>query len=100
MIWFPTIRSNQFWKSPAEDCWRHWRTRTYYEELHCVGLDRDGSLLHGVVQIKRDGGNSGGLCTNGSREYIAFYLDFGAGWEYQGTTYVNVHDIDLPRNGL
>jgi hypothetical protein len=74
---------------------------TSYEELHCVGLDRDLSRLHGVVQIKRPVGFSGGLCTAGSREYIAFYLDFGAGWEYQGTTSVEVHDITpMPRGGL
>lgn len=73
---------------------------TTYEELHCVGLDRDADTLHGVVQIKRSSGYSGGLCTNGSREYIAFYLDFGSGWEYQGTTWVNVHDVPIPRGGL
>lgn len=74
---------------------------TFYEELHCVGLDRDKDLLHGIVEIKRPSGFSGGLCTQGSREYIAFYLDFGSGWEYQGTTFVNVHDIQqTPQGGL
>ncbi|MCA0273648.1 MAG: hypothetical protein LCH69_16525 [Proteobacteria bacterium] len=73
---------------------------TAYEELHCVGLDRDLSLLHGIVQVKRPNGYSGGLCTQGSREYIAFYLDFGSGWEYQGTTFVDVHDVGVPRGGL
>ena len=73
---------------------------TTYEELHCVGLDRDLSRLHGVIQIKRNGGYSGDLCSDGSQEYIAFYLDFGNGWEYQGTTSVQVHDIDVPDGGL
>lgn len=73
---------------------------TTYEELRCVGLDRDLSLLHGIVQVKLPSGYSGGLCTQGSREYIAFYLDFGAGWEYQGTTFVDVHDVGVPRGGL
>jgi hypothetical protein len=74
---------------------------TTYEELHCVGLDRDREHIHGVIEIKRKSGYSGDLCDAGSREYIAFYLDFGAGWEYQGTTYVNVHDIDdIPESGL
>lgn len=72
-----------------------------FEELHCVGLDRDLAQLHGVVQIKRSTGYSGGLCTQGSKEYIAFYLDFGMGWEYQGTTSVDVHDIGaIPAGGL
>ncbi len=74
---------------------------TTYEELHCVGLDRDAEHLHGVVQIKRKSGYSGDLCDKGSREYIAFYLDFGAGWVYQGTTWVDVHDVDdIPDGGL
>ncbi len=74
---------------------------TTYEELHCVGLDRDLETLHGVVQIKRKSGYSGDLCDAGSREYIAFYLDFGSGWQYQGTTWVDVHDIDnIPNGGL
>lgn len=72
---------------------------TTYEELHCVGLDRDLDLLHGVVEIKRPSGFSGDLCTMGSQEYIAFYLDFGSGFEYQGTTSVNVHDIQQTPNG-
>ncbi len=73
---------------------------TTYEELHCVGLDREQNLLHGVVEIKRRSGYSGDLCEQGSREYIAFYLDFGSGWEYQGTTWVEVHDVDVPDDGL
>lgn len=74
---------------------------TTYEEIHCVGLDRDAAYLHGVIEIKRRSGYSGDLCDKGSREYIAFYLDFGVGWEYQGTTWVDVHDIgDIPDGGL
>lgn len=73
---------------------------THYEELHCVGLDRDRFLLHGVIQIKRSTGYSGDLCRAGSREYVAFYLDFGSGWEYMGTTYVTVHDVPVPDGGL
>ncbi|MCG8432141.1 MAG: hypothetical protein MJA29_13350, partial [Candidatus Omnitrophica bacterium] len=74
---------------------------TSYEELHCVGLDRDKTYLHGIVQVKRPCGYSGNLCKAGSREYIAFYLDFGSGWVYMGTTWVVVHDIpSIPSGGL
>lgn len=73
---------------------------TTFEELHCVGLDRDQSVLNGIIQIKRSSGYSGGLCSAGSREYVAFFLDFGAGWEYQGTTSVIVHDLAVPAGGL
>jgi hypothetical protein len=80
--------------------WQQPDFNTTYEELHCVGLDRDRNLLHGVVEVKLSSGYSGGLCTAGSREYIAFYLDFGSGWEYQGTTWVTVHDVAVPKGGL
>ena len=72
---------------------------TGYEELECVGLDRDASVLHADIHIKRPSGYSGDLCHSGSREYVAFYLDFGGGWEYMGTTAVGVHDIPEIRDG-
>lgn len=87
--------------SKFDDFILHPKFNTTYEELHCVGLDREKDLLHGVIEIKRSSGYSGDLCSKGSREYIAFYLDFGSGWEYQGTTWVEVHDIDdVPEDGL
>lgn len=66
---------------------------TSYEEVHCVSLNKDQSALHAVVEIKRDNGYSGGLCTKGSQEYVAFYMDFGGGWIYMGTSSANVHDV-------
>jgi hypothetical protein len=68
---------------------------THYEELKCVGLDPNLDTLTGVVTVKQPSGYSGGLCTAGSREYVAFWVDWldGAGWTYAGTTSVNVHDI-------
>lgn len=66
---------------------------TSYEEIKCVGLDRELSILHGSVVVKKKGGYSGDLCSSGSQEYVAFYLDFGSGWNYMGTSSVNVHDI-------
>ncbi|MDJ0629214.1 MAG: hypothetical protein QNJ44_13230 [Rhodobacter sp.] len=72
-----------------------------YEQLHCVGLDRAARELYGIVQVKKPYGFSGGLCDKGSKEYVAFYVDFGSGWEYQGTSEVEVHDISpLPAGGL
>jgi len=74
---------------------------TTYEEIKCVGLDRDASMLHAGVVIKRPGGYNGGLCKKGSLEYVAFFMDFGAGYTYMGTSAVAVHDIpSIPRDGL
>lgn len=72
-----------------------------YEEVKCVGLNRNFNLLNAAIQIKRPTGYSGGLCKKGSFEYLAYYMDFGGGWVYMGTSSVNVHDIPtIPKDGL
>jgi hypothetical protein len=74
---------------------------THYEEVKCVGLDRNLNLLHAGILVKKPYGYSGDLCYTGSKEYVAFYMDFGAGWQYMGTSSVTVHDIpQIPGDGL
>jgi hypothetical protein len=74
---------------------------TTYEEVKCVGLNRDTSRLYATVNVKQSYGYSGSLCDPGSREYIGFYMDFGSGWEFMGTSSVETHDIDpMPSGGL
>ncbi len=74
---------------------------TGYEEMGCVGLNTVTDNLEATIKVKRPGGYLGNLCTKGSREYVAFWMDFGAGWEYVGTTSVRVHDIaSIPGDGL
>ncbi len=76
---------------------------TSYEELECIGLNPRQDRLAGVVRIKRPSGFSGGLCTKGSTEYVAFWADFDedGAWEYVGTAKVNVYDMKtIPDAGL
>jgi hypothetical protein len=74
---------------------------TTYEELDCVGLDPNRDTLVGVVKVKLPYGFNGGLCTAGSTEYVAFWVDWGSGYEYAGTVSQNVHDISgVPAGGL
>jgi len=73
---------------------------TTYEEVVCVGLNRDFDTLNAAIHIKRSAGYSGNLCSKGSQEYLAYYMDFGAGWVYMGTSSVTVHDIAVPDGGL
>jgi hypothetical protein len=77
---------------------------TAYEELECIGLNPNQDALVGVIRVKLPNGYSGGPCTGGSREYVAFWGDFdgnGSFETYLGTTSVNVHDINpIPREGL
>jgi hypothetical protein len=74
-----------------------------YEQLGCVGLNENTLELVATVDVKLSTGYSGGLCTPGSQEYVAFWVDWGdgSGWQYVGTTSVSVHDISsIPKDGL
>ena len=74
---------------------------TAFEQLDCVGLDPNRSSLAAVVRVKTPYGFSGGPCTTGSTEYVAFWVDWGTGFEYVGTTTINTHDIaGIPSGGL
>ena len=73
-------------------------SNTSYEELKCVGFNPQLNRLEGVVWIKQQSGYDGGICTNGSLEYVSFYLSYdnGATWLPQGTTSFQVFDVPGP----
>jgi len=64
-----------------------------FEELMCAGYNPQTRELEGVVQIKRNAGYSGGLCTAGSTEYVSFFAFFSGAWQPLGTATINVHDL-------
>ena len=66
---------------------------TTYEELTCVGFNPDTNFLEATIAVKRPTGYAGDLCSNGSTEFIRFFVDYGSGWEDAGLTAVTVHDI-------
>jgi hypothetical protein len=83
------------------DAWLNTNRSSEYEQLYCIGLDPDSGKLTCVLRVKHGGGYSGGPCTAGSKEYVAFWVDWGFGFEYQGTASVAVHDFGcLPPAGL
>lgn len=77
---------------------------TDYERLGCIGLEEGtGSpdALVGTLVVKLPAGYLGNPCTSGSKEYVAFWIDWGSGWEWAGTSSVTVHDIAaIPAGGL
>jgi len=77
---------------------------TFYEELECVGFNPVTSELAAVLRVKRPNGYSGGLCTQGSREYVTFWADLNANGTFEtclGTASVQVYDVqDMPPEGL
>ena len=87
--------------SKVVDAWLNTNRSTEYEQLYCIGLDPDTGQLTGVITVKRGSGYSGGPRTAGSREYVAFWVDWGSGFHYEGTASVTVHDFGwLPSAGL
>ncbi len=76
---------------------------TAYEQINCLGLDYNRDLLVSTLQIKQSSGFSGPPCSDGSVEYVAFWVDYDntCDWTYLDTAKVVVHDYkDLPKDGL
>lgn len=73
------------------------KENTTWEEVSCVGYNPELRKLEAIVQVKQTFGYSGGLCTNGSTEYVRFFIDWGSGFENVGLTGFKAHDIpDAP----
>jgi hypothetical protein len=76
---------------------------TSYEELVCVGADYHKEALVATVKIKKQYGFNGDACSNGSKEYVSFWIqnEPDCEWKHAGTASVNVYDVDeLPEDGL
>jgi hypothetical protein len=66
---------------------------TSFEQLLCAGYNPQTRELEAVIEIKRNAGYSGGLCTAGSTEYVGFYAFLNGAWQSLGTGAVQVHDL-------
>ena len=66
---------------------------TKYEAVSCIGYDPDRRLLEATVLVKLPYGYGGDLCSNGSTEFVRFYVDTGGGWVDAGVAAFNAHDI-------
>jgi hypothetical protein len=71
------------------------QSNTFYEQIGCVGFQPQASRLEAVVFIKQPTGYGGGVCSNGTPEFIRFYLslDDGATWQDEGLTSFSAFDI-------
>ncbi len=68
---------------------------TTYEEIGCVGYHPEFQRLGAVVFVNQPAGYGGGVCSNGTPEYLRFYLSFdnGATWQDQGLASFTAYDI-------
>ena len=76
---------------------------TTYEQINCLGLDYNRDLLVSTLQIKLPSGFSGPPCSDGSVEYVSFWVDYDntCEWTYVDTAELVVHDYNrLPNDGL
>jgi hypothetical protein len=66
-----------------------------YEEIGCVGFQPQFNRLEAVVFVKQETGYGGDLCSEGSQEYVRFYLSYddGATWLDQGVTSFTAYNI-------
>ena len=87
----PKLTMNPDWLVPVKPMLYN----TTYEELRCVGLHPEDDLLEAVIEVKLPYGFNGDLCTLGSTQYVAFYVDYhdSAGYQHIATSTVASHDI-------
>ncbi|HEX3761105.1 MAG TPA: hypothetical protein VHW23_20560, partial [Kofleriaceae bacterium] len=74
-----------------------------YERLDCVGYEAADQMLAGVFTLRLANGYSGGPCSTGSLEHVAFFIDWhdGSGFHFVGATATRVYDqTDLPADGI
>lgn len=66
-----------------------------YEELVDVGLDYRRHRVDATYVVKKGAGYSGGLCSAGSTEYVAFWADWDdtCEWTYLGTAELKAYDL-------
>ncbi len=66
---------------------------TFYEEISCVAFNPELDILEATVQIKQEFGYGGDRCSQGTPQYVRFYVDYGAGWQDVGVSSFTAHDI-------
>ena len=71
------------------------QANTTYEEIGCVGYHPEFERLGAVVFVNQPGGYGGGVCSDGTPEYLRFYLSYdnGATWQDQGLASFTAYDI-------
>lgn len=77
---------------------------TDYEEVTCIGLEPEQATLYAVVEIKREQGYGGDLCTGpGAYEYVRFFADWNGDGDFTdtqedlGVASIAVHDVPGPK---
>ena len=57
---------------------------TSFEKLTELGYNPHLKQLSATFDLKKTSGYGGDLCTDGTQEFVRFYVDLGSGWEDAG----------------
>ncbi|MGP8319842.1 MAG: hypothetical protein ACT6FD_03500 [Methanosarcinaceae archaeon] len=68
---------------------------TSFEELMCIGFNPQFDRLEAVVHVKKSSGYGGNICSDGSKEFIRFYVDWNNtnDWEDVGMLSFTAYNI-------
>jgi hypothetical protein len=88
--WFSELEDIQL--SSVAGAWLNTNNNSSYEQLKCVGFDSRTNQLTAVLAIKQCRGYLGDANTAGSQEFVAFWVDWGFGFQYEGTASAAVFD--------
>jgi len=68
---------------------------TFYEEIGCVGYHPQANRLEAVLFVRQPSGYGGDVCSNGTQEFVRFYISFdnGATWDDLGLRSFTAFDI-------
>jgi hypothetical protein len=68
---------------------------SFYEEIGSVGYQPQTERLEAVIYVNQPSGYGGGLCGNGTLEYVRFFVSAnnGATWDDLGVSAVQVWDV-------
>ena len=71
------------------------QSNTTYEEIGCVGYQPQFNRLEAVVYVKQSSGYGGDVCTDGTPEYVRFFVssDNGLTWTDEGLASFTAYDI-------
>jgi hypothetical protein len=71
------------------------QANTFYENICSVGFQPQFDRLEAVVHVKQPTGYGGDICSQGTPEYVRFFMstDNGASWDDLGLTGFTAYDI-------
>ena len=87
--YFGNLKDSQF-KAQADI-----QFNTFYEEIGCVGFQPQANRLEAVIFVKQPTGYGGNVCSDGTEEFVRFYISFdnGATWRDLGMRSFSAFDI-------